>query len=356
MGKSHVAYRQRVVILLACLIVARSGDAARAWDEDGHAIITHLAVDALPASMPDWLRSPEVRSRLVYLSSEPDRWRGQQNVHLDHINGPDHYFDCEELAQYGLTLERLPLLRTEFTDWMAARRAAEPERFPRRNPERDKDYTAQSPGLLPYAIAELQWKLAASWTQLKTYEAHRDKVSDEMIAHAREAVVFHMGLISHFVGDGAQPLHLTKHHHGWVGDNPNGYTTDRGFHAHIDGGVISLHAINYDDLKIRVLPARRISTQEYWQDISRYLEETFARVEPLYRLEKSGGLSKADGKCFIEERLLAGGSALAGVWAAAFEGAKLDEFRVNRLKERPARYQPGRRKQSRQEALAPAGR
>lgn len=329
------------------IVAAATAGPAFAWDEDGHAIVTHLAIDALPADMPDWLRTPEVRSRLVYLSSEPDRWRGQKNVHLDHINGPDHYFDCEELAQYGLTLSALPLLRTEFTDVMAARRAQAPDAFPKRDVERDRDYTQLSPGLLPYAMAELQWKIAASWTQLKTYEAHRDKVTDEMIAHAREAIVFHMGLLSHFVGDGAQPLHLTKHHHGWVGENPKGYTTDRAFHAYIDGGVIALHAINYDDLKSRALPARRVSTKDYWHDIATYLGETFDQVVPLYELEKTGKLKEAEGKRFIEDRLRAGGGALAGAWAAAYEGARIDEFRVDRLKERKAGQEPGRKPVSR---------
>ncbi len=317
--------------------------AVRAWDEDGHAIVTHLAIDALPADMPDWLKTPEARARMVYLSSEPDRWRGQNHNVLDHINGPDHYIDEEMLHPYGLSLKTLPRFRTQYTDIMATQRALHPEKFPdKSDPKKpDRDYTRLSPGLLPYRIAELQWQLAAGWTQLKTYEAHRDKVTDAMIANARENIIYTMGIMSHFVGDGSQPLHITLHHHGWIGENPKGYTTDPKFHAYIDGGVIDHHQINYDALKDRARPRRKMTPDTYWPDICGYLYETFELVEPLYALEKSGELKQDKGKAFIEDRLLEGGAALAGAWTAGFQAARIDDFRVKRLMSSDGR-EPGR--------------
>ncbi|HWL92828.1 MAG TPA: hypothetical protein VNT79_04785, partial [Phycisphaerae bacterium] len=304
------------------------------------------AIDALPADMPEWLKSPQVRERLVYLSSEPDRWRGQHNVHLDHISNPDHYIDEEMLHDFGLSLKTLPPLRLQFTDLMAVKRAENPAKFSKSeggDKRPDRDYTRLFPGFLPYRIAELQWQIAAGWTQLKTYEAHPDRVSQSMLRNARENIVYSMGILSHYVGDGSQPLHLTLHHHGWVGENPKGYTTDRKFHSYIDGGVIDFHAITYDDLKTRCKCARSVSTAEYWRDINSYLLETFALVEPLYELEKSGDLRREEGKKFVEDRLIKGGAALAGVWVAAYKGAHLDEFRVDRLKNRYP-HEPGRAK------------
>ena len=313
---------------------------ASAWDEDGHAIITYVACDSPPETMPDWLKSPEVRDRLVYLASEPDRWRGQHNVHLDHINNPDHYLDEEKLHPYGLSLKNLPRLRTEYTDILATKRALHPEKFQKRVAEKDKDYTRLSPGLLPYSIAERMWKVAAGWTQLKTYENHRDRISETMIKNAKENIIYHMGVLSHFVGDGSQPLHLTHHHHGWVGANPKHYTTDKAFHALIDDGIILFHGIYFDDLRNRKQPPRSFSTTNYWKDIRTYLYESYELVEPLYELEKTGDLKRAEGKRFIEGRLLEAGSALAGIWTAAYEGARIDDFRVNRLKKRYPK-QPG---------------
>jgi len=65
-----------------------------------------------------------------------------------------------------------------------------------------------------------------------------------------------MDVMGHFVGDGAQPLHVTKHHHGWVGDNPKGYATNTTFHAWIDGGFFKkTGGINSQALVGRIRPA-----------------------------------------------------------------------------------------------------
>ena len=324
-----------LALLLAACVVGLGGRTAPAWDEEGHIIVTRLAVSGLPQSMPEWLRTPEVRSRLDYLSAEPDRWRGQANVHLDHVNKPDHFMDEELLRPFGLSFATLPPLRREFTDLMATRRALHPEKFEPYDRARDRDYTKQVPGLLPYAVAELQGKLAASWTTLKTYEKHRDRVTDDMIRDARANVVYHMGILSHFVGDGSQPLHTTIHYNGWSGDNPKGYTRSRGFHKRIDGGVLVHHGITRDSLPGNPRPAVPVSEKDYWRDIGSYLRRTFEQVEPLYALEKSGDLDREAGKRFIEARLLDGGAMLAGVWAAAYEAGKIDSFLEGRLLRRP---------------------
>lgn len=325
--------RRRFVFVLflmsACAFV--SGPSVQAWDEEGHVIITRVAYEKLPPEMPEWLRTEKVLTRLEYLSAEPDRWRGQHNIHLDHINNPDHFIDAEDLQPFSLSLRTLPPLRREFIDLLATKRAQDPKAYPGRNPSKDKEYTQLVPGLLPYEIAEMQWKLAASWTTLKTYEQYRSYVTDEMIDQARQNVVYQMGILSHFVGDGSQPLHTTRHYNGWVGANPKGYTTSRKFHAYIDGGVIAHHRITADSLASRARAPKKISTKDYWPQTCEYLESTFKQMEPLYEMEMSGELDKAAGKAFIEDRLLEGGSMLCGVWVAAYEGAHIDDFRVKQL-------------------------
>ncbi len=84
-----------------------------------------------------------------------------------------------------------------------------------------------------------------------------------------------------------------------------------------------------------------MSVKNFWPDILGYLRETHGQIEPLYALEKAGTLQEAAGKAFIEDRLLAGGSALAGIWSAARRGSTIDKFRVRRLKERYPK-EPGR--------------
>lgn len=322
-----------VTCLCAFVAITAVPRPAHAWDEEGHVIVTRLAWEKLPDDMPDWLKTPEVRYRLEYLSAEPDRWRGQRNLHLEHVNNPNHYIDIDDLEAFGMTIMTLPPLRREYLDLMATARALHPDKHQKRDPQKDRNYTRLVPGLLPYEIAELQWKIASSWTTLNTYEKYREYVTDEMISNARENVIYHMGILSHFIGDGAQPLHNTRHHNGWVGDNPKRYTTRKSFHSFIDGGVIKLHGLKADNMASLAKPPRRVTKTRYWRDICQYLNESFELVEPLYALEKSGELKREAGKVFIQDRLAEGGAMLAGTWHTAYRSAVIDEFRVKRLLE-----------------------
>ena len=48
-----------------------------------------------------------------------------------------------------------------------------------------------------------------------------------------------MGVLSHYVGDGSQPLHTSLHFNGW-GDypNPEGFTNSRQTHGTFEGGFV----------------------------------------------------------------------------------------------------------------------
>lgn len=325
--RSHLS-----LILIVAAVLVTTAARALAWDEEGHVVVTRLAFQALPTSMPAWIRTPEVQARLEYLSAEPDRWRGANAVQLDHINKPDHYIDLELLEPYGMTLSTMPQLRRQFTDALCEFRIKHPEVAKDYKPEADGDYVYRTPGLLPYSIAELHWKVVSSWSTLKTFEANRAAVSDAMIASARENIVYNMGILSHFVGDGAQPLHLTVHHNGWVGDNPRGFGTSKRFHSYIDGGVLKRHEFDRDHLPGPAKPPAKISPDKCWQDVAAFLKASHAQMVPLYEMEKSGDLQKAPGKALINDRLVAGGSMLAGMWVCAWETPVNDTFLDRKLK------------------------
>ena len=52
--------------------------------------------------------TPAARERIAFLAGEPDRWRNTDDLSLAHANGPDHYLDLDQLADYGLTPIALP--------------------------------------------------------------------------------------------------------------------------------------------------------------------------------------------------------------------------------------------------------
>jgi hypothetical protein len=136
------------------LALLTSGPAARAWDYEGHRLINQLALDSLPKEFPAFASTPAARERIGFLAGEADRWRNTPDLSLRHVNGPDHFFDLELLAPYGLEASRVSPFRSEFTAQLALGRAANPGSFPPIDPLKDADRTKTLIGFLPWTISE----------------------------------------------------------------------------------------------------------------------------------------------------------------------------------------------------------
>jgi hypothetical protein len=317
----------------------------RAWDYEGHRVVNQVALASLPTNFPAFVFAPEAAERIAFLSGEADRWRNVPDLTLKHCNGPDHYIDLEQLQDYGLKPEALPIFRYDFVALLATRRAAEPDKFPAIDPAQNADHTRELPGLLPWAIVENYGKLKSGFSYLKTFEQFGG--TPEEIANARANIVYVMGVMGHFVGDATQPLHTTIHHAGWVGDNPKGYTTWKGFHQWIDGGYFNKVGMpEIGVLKPRIRAARRIQLGEHpagpedtMAAVIQLIEATSQLVEPLYQLDKSRGLSGKDengmrGKEFLTKQLVVGGQMLGDLWYCAWQDAPADDYLKRKLEQR----------------------
>ena len=203
------------------------------WNAHGHRIITLLALDGLPADAPAWLRDAGVRARIAYQSNEPDRWRGTRTHPIGHENKPDHFLDVELLDQFVLTLETLPRFRYDYVQVMSVSKHVHPGKVDPYDAGKDSDHYKQFPGYLPHAMAEHYAKLVSSFNTVRVLEALDESARTEQLAMARANAIYHMGMLSHFVGDAAQPLHTTRHFNGWDGANPNGYTTSTRSHVRV---------------------------------------------------------------------------------------------------------------------------
>ena len=227
---------------------------ARAWDYEGHHAVNELALASLPSDFGIQL-TPELKTRIAYLAGEPDRWRNTPDLALKHVNGPDHYFDLEDIQALGLTPATLPPLRYDFVDAIALARAAHPEKFPKIDPDRDSDHTRELDGFLPWAITENYEKLKSDFSTLKALRQYGG--SPVEVANAEADCVYVMGVMGHFVGDGSQPLHTTRYFNGWVGENPKHYTTRTTFHSWIDGGYFKkTGGIKVDQLTGKIQSAK----------------------------------------------------------------------------------------------------
>jgi hypothetical protein len=321
---------------------------ARAWDYEGHRIVNQVAVAALPADFPAFVREPANTERLAFLAGEPDRWRNAPDLPLKQSGGSwgDHFCDIEQISDAGLDLAKVPSFRYDFIVQFAAGRATHLEKFPMIDPAKNADHTREWPGFAPWAITEYYGRLKSGFSYLKVME---ELGTPEEVANAKANILYVMGVMGHYVGDCAQPLHTTVHHNGWVGDNPKDYTKWNGIHSWIDGGFAAKAGIKLADVLPRVTPAKplELSAQPDKRDpffvaAMNYLIEQNKVVEPLYALEKKG-VFKADvaatsieGQEFIKGRYLTGGQMLASVWLTAWKNAGDDTYLRGQLIKRQA--------------------
>jgi hypothetical protein len=307
------------------LFLAALASPAQGWDAVGHRLITMVALDRFTQTndLPRFLREGNIRNQIADGATVPDRYRSMKMASLKHVNDVDHYLDIEDLVPYGLDLQSISPLRHEYVGQLVRGRMAAGEKFAGRpvNPLADVAKTLEYPGFLPHAIVENYAKLRCMFQTLRILEALNEPRRQDQIDLTRSHIIVQMGIISHFVGDAAQPLHTTKHFNGWIGENPEGYTTDRKFHAYIDGGLITYHKIGYDQLKDNVPPFQELNGKEPWQDVLLYINRSHEFVPELYRMQKAGELEGVNGYRLVVERMTDASAFLAALYQAAWENS-----------------------------------
>lgn len=336
-----------VFLICVCTAVETFG-----WDYSSHRCVNLLALDGLPADFPSFVRTRDARERIAFLSGEPDRWRNVEDLSLKHSGALDHYIDIEYLDDAGLDVKTISPLRYEFAAAFAAGRKRHAKNFPPLAEDGNEDHTQEWSGFLPWAITEYYGKLKSAFSYLRTLEEFGG--GKDEIKNARDNVIYLMGVMGHYVGDAGQPLHTTKHFNGWVGENPNDYTTWKRFHQWIDGGYIFKAGIGYPALKKRArgakvlfVPPDEDSGEIAFGNVMEFILAQNKRVEPLYVLNKKRKLQGGDdpvepeGVAFIEEQLLRSGGMLSSLWFTAWQNAGIDGYLQAQLERRADREASG---------------
>lgn len=285
-------------IVAALLCLSALPPAARAWGNEGHRLVNRLAASALPADVPAFLRSQSDVSEIEYLGPEPDRWRSKAEPELSAAQAPEHFIDLEPADALG----PLPRNRLDFEAKVFAA-GQRPEKI----------------GLQPWVTTEVWERLKAS---LREYRALAAAKQDTRGVEA--AALFYVGWLGHYVGDGSQPLHVTDKYNGWVGPNPNGYTTAHQIHWQFEGPFVAAN-IEARDVASKMTPAKPIQGDLFDAYVA-YLRHTATFVEKVYQLDKVGGFTgkgTAESREFTAERLAAGASMLRDMIDTAWlESAK----------------------------------
>jgi len=280
-GRAQHRGMMRVLALRLAVLTALVPAPALAWGAAGHRMIGWTAVRALPAELPAFLRTPQAAADVAELSREPDRSRGAGKTH-DADRDPAHHVDLDG-GEGGLSLTALPPTREDYDTALRA-----------------QGTTSWKVGYLPYAIVDRWQQLRldfAYWRALDAAERNPAWAGRRAWFVAdrkrREGLILHtLGELSHFVGDGGQPLHVTVHYNGWGNyPNPAGYTQAR-IHGPFEGALVYTF-VQPKNVAARMTPPAPCDCAVEVR-VGAYLAESNRRVVPLYELEKAGGLEGED--------------------------------------------------------------
>ncbi|MFM8754258.1 MAG: S1/P1 Nuclease [Phenylobacterium sp.] len=303
---------RRLAAALMAILMSAPGQAA-AWGATGHRMVGVAAVEDLPAELPAFVRSPSAAQDIGELSRELDRSKGAGRAHAVSLD-PGHFLNISDdgtLAP-GLRFEAIPPDRESYE---TALRAA--------------GTSAWKVGWLYHSILETQQQLTKDFAMWRVVH-HAAAIERNPTRRAwyradlrrREALILQtLGRLSHYVADGAQPLHVTTHYNGWAAaDNPEGFTRNR-IHAVFEGELVAA-GVRQEEVR-RAMPPRTDIQGALETHISAYLARAWREVPSLYRLEKTGALKPGDprGAAYARDLLGAGAGALRDLVTLAWRSS-----------------------------------
>lgn len=266
-------------------------------------MVQEVAVEHMPDTVPDFFH--QGKERLVGLASQPDRWKARSLNYLRGTTSVDHYMAYEQVE--GL---ELPPNRYDYLAQLEREGINAPGQSP------------QNVGTLPYRVAELYQNLALDFAVWRN-EGQQLADDDPRRRALEENVLMSAGLLGHYVGDAAQPLHSTVHHDGWntrMEPNPKGFRTRRGFHRKFETSMVRA-AADEAEIHERVAPAREWEGDPLNWGLG-LIAESNEHVEELYQLEKDGDLNprnpSPEAVNFLHDRMAVGAQNLRDLWYTAW--------------------------------------
>lgn len=290
-----------VISLALVTLVSFQPDLALAWGNEGHTYVNRVAAQKIPASMPLFLRNAGAIAEIAYLGPEPDRWRSPSEFALKSAQDPDHFIDLERVSW----LDPLPPARYEFYRKLYEKRGA--------TADHPDDYLPEHVGLQPYITMEVYGRLKAAFREYR-----QQRAAHQPTQAVERTIIFYAGWLGHYVADGGQPLHTTIQYNGWVGPNPNGYTTDHHIHGQFESAYVAANITAKDFAALVKTPER---LDDPFARYVAYLRNSNTLVENVYSLEKNGGFTGKGTPAaffFTTRRLAAGSQMLLDLWYTAW--------------------------------------
>lgn len=219
-------FKQSLTALACSGLLVISTDAAFGWGERGHDVVTRVAV-RLVAERSQEKSLPAVLIRrehmLAHITNVPDIvWRVSNDPTVIAANLPTHFIDVDLLMEKP-AFATFPLLITD------AKTAA--SKF-------GKNLFTEV-GTAPWRIRQLFLATKTALAEIKADANTRQPAPQNEVNPATDKALLTAGLMAHFVGDLAQPLHNCKNYDGWdIGQG--------GIHSYYEEAVISAFDLRLD--------------------------------------------------------------------------------------------------------------
>lgn len=269
-----------------------------AWGDAGHRMTGEAAAVSLPNSMPAFFRN--AAHQLSYLNPEPDRWKDRTERNLDPAleggTSPDHFIDMEMVSPAVLANALKAPNRYAYSDTLAA-----------------AGVKAAVYGFLPFRMLELSQQLRVDFRNWRA-------APDSLKPWIEQRIIDDAGILGHYVADGSNPAHASDQYNGWTRANPNGYATDKQFHARFESAYVGAK-IKLSDVLARMDTSAHV-IPDFRAAIIQYLKDSNAQIEPLYQLDKAhpfdANTTAPENKAFTADRLAAGARMLRDIWYTAW--------------------------------------
>jgi hypothetical protein len=260
---------------------------AFAWGVRGHHEMNRAVVEALADTELQFLLAQ--KDWIVYLGPIPDSYRTNAEPFLKIFEDPNHGWFLEQSRDL---MSKPPRSRYEFVV----------ELHEQYQQSKDKLTNVRWTGTMPYAAIEHYERIKAAFRRIR--QARTRKEDTRFVE--QEAATY-IGLLGHYMADGSQPLHITIHHDGWQGDNPNGYATDR-IHGRMETQFVDLIELKSSDLTPRI--GKPVVYDDPFQEIVNHYLKAGSLTETVYRIDKQGGWADKENKEARElvTKQLAGGA------------------------------------------------
>ncbi len=335
----------KLIFIFTCFIPF--GEYCYAWGERGHHLITRVAARILTLS--DTKDNPIGESFLAkehmlgHLANVPDIvWRSMGDA-VEAQNGPTHYLDIEYITTDPSTAV-LPRTKAEMEAGMKKLCTAKPKGY-KCPDEKGAEPKADMAGTAPFRILQITTLIQESF-QKAAEEQKKSAPAESQIKKHLDDAFFYAGILSHFVGDLANPYHTSRDY--------NGFDINQGgVHAYFESDTVNSFDLGFDmevytkaiELKdlavlIKFSEQKQKLTTDYLDIAYAQTKESFSMLKSVQELDLKHAVTKLGNndkglkikaerkpadqvtayfRPVIRDRLAQGAATLAYLWRQAWE-------------------------------------